>query len=266
MRRIAAALLAGRAGCRSVGSAGMLAASMTTVDEIAPDVFRISTYVPEANLQFAQFLVRDDEPLLFETGMRALFPAVRDAVAQVIDPATLRWVSFSHFEADECGSLNDWLTIAPRAQAACSLVGALVSVNDFALRPARPLADGEVFATGAKRFRFLHTPHVPHCWEAGVLFEETDATLFCTDLLHQNGEGPAIGGAELLTRSRQSLIDYQQGAFANYLPYTPLTAPTLDRLAALEPRCLATMHGAVLRGDGASALRDLGRIYAEVLG
>ena len=108
---------------------------MTTVDEIAPDVFRISTYVPEANLQFAQFLVRDDEPLLFETGMRALFPAVRDAVAQVIDPATLRWVSFSHFEADECGSLNEWLTIAPRAQAACSLVGALVSVERLRAPP-----------------------------------------------------------------------------------------------------------------------------------
>jgi flavorubredoxin len=239
---------------------------MTTIDEIAPDVFRISTYVPEANLQFAQFLVRDDEPLLFETGMRALFPAVRDAVARIIDPATLRWISFSHFESDECGSLNDWLTVAPQAQAACSLVGALVSVNDFAIRPARPLPDNDAFSTGTKRFRFFHTPHVPHCWEAGVLFEETAGTLFCSDLLHQSGEGAATGGAELLERSRQSLVDYQKGAFANYIPYTPHTAPTLERLAALAPRCLATMHGAVLQGDGATALRDLGRIYAEVLG
>ena len=160
---------------------------MTTIDEVAPDVFRISTYVPEANLQFGQFLVRDKEPLLFETGMKGLFPAVRDAVAKVIDPTTVRWVAFSHFESDECGSLNEWLTLAPRAQAACSLVGAVVSVDDFALRPARALADGEEFTTGKRNFRFLHTPHVPHCWEAGVLFEETEGTLFCTDLLQQNG-------------------------------------------------------------------------------
>jgi len=239
---------------------------MTTIDEIAPDVFRISTYVPEANLQFGQFLVRDEEPLLFETGMRALFPAVRDAVAKVIDPTTLRWVSFSHFEADECGSLNDWLTLAPRAQAACSLVGALVSINDFALRPARQLVDGEAFATGTKRFRFFHTPHVPHCWEAGILFEETGRTLLCTDLLHQNGERPPVGGPELLELSRQALVDYQKGPFANYLPYTRLTEPTLERLAALQPRTLATMHGSVFYGDGAKALRDLGRLYAELLG
>jgi flavorubredoxin len=239
---------------------------MTTIDEVAPDVFRISTYVAAANLQFGQFLVRDEEPLLFETGMKALFPAVRDAVAKVIDPTTLRWVSFSHFEADECGSLNEWLTIAPRAQAACSLVGAVVSVDDFALRPARQLADGEQFTTGKRRFRFLHTPHVPHCWDAGVLFEETEKTLFCTDLLQQNGERPPTGGPELVELCRQALVEYQQGPFANYLPYTRLTGPTLDRLAALEPRTLATMHGSVFRGDGAAALRDLGRVYAEVLG
>jgi flavorubredoxin len=239
---------------------------MTTIDEVAPDVFRISTYVPEANLQFGQFLVRDEEPLLFETGMKGLFPAVRDAVATLIDPTTVRWVAFSHFEADECGSLNEWLALAPRAQAACSLVGAVVSVDDFALRPARQLADGEEFTTGKRRFRFLHTPHVPHCWEAGMLFEETERTLFCTDLLHQNGDRPVLGGGELVGVCRQSLIDYQKGPFANYLPYTRLTAPTLDRLAALEPRTLATMHGSVFRGDGAKALRELGKVYAEVLG
>jgi flavorubredoxin len=204
--------------------------------------------------------------LLFETGMKALFPAVRDAVARVIDPKTLRWVGFSHFEADECGSLNEWLALAPRAEAACSLVGAVVSVDDFALRPARRLADGEAFTTGTRRFRFFHTPHVPHCWEAGVLFEETERTLFCTDLLQQNGERPPLGGSELLELCRHSLLAYQQGPFANYLPYTRLTGPTLDRLAALEPRTLATMHGSVFRGDGATALRDLGRVYADVLG
>jgi flavorubredoxin len=144
--------------------------SRTTIDEVAPDVFRISTYVPEADLQFGQFLVRDKEPLLFETGMKGLFPAVREAVAKLIDPTTVRWVAFSHFEADECGSLNEWLALAPRAQAACSLVGAIVSVDDFAMRPARQLTDGEEFTTGKRRYRFLHTPHVPHCWEAGMLF------------------------------------------------------------------------------------------------
>ncbi len=209
--------------------------------------------------------MRDEEPLLFETGMKALFPVVREAVAKLVDPTTVRWIAFSHYEADECGSLNEWLALAPQAQAACSLVGALVSVNDFALRPARPLADGEVLATGTRRFRFLHTPHVPHCWEAGMLFEETERTLFCTDLLHQNGERPPLGGLELVDVCRQSLVDYQKGAFANYLSYTRLTAPTIDRLAALAPQTLATMHGSVLRGDGATALRDLGRVYAEVL-
>jgi flavorubredoxin len=231
---------------------------MTTIDEIAADVFRISTYVPEANLQFAQFLVRDDEPLLFETGMRGLFPLVRDAVATLIDPTSLRWIAFSHFEADECGSLNEWLALAPRAQAA-------FSVDDFAVRPARPLADGETFETGRRRWRFFHTPQVPHCWEAGILFEETDATLFCSDLLHQNGDRPALGGDDVLAVSRESLVEYQQGPFANYLPYTRHTEPTLERLAALGPRTLATMHGSVFRGDGAAALRTLGGIYRDVL-
>lgn len=237
---------------------------MTTVNEIAPDVFRIATYVPEADLEFGQFLVRDDEPLLFETGMKALFPAVREAVAKVLDPSTIRWVSFSHFEADECGSLNELLSIAPRAQAACSLVGAIVSVNDFAIRPARTLADGEEFSTGKRRFRFLHTPHVPHCWEAGMLFEGTEGTLFCSDLLHQNGERPPIGGAELVGLSRESMRSYQKGPFANYLPYTPHTDGAFRRLAALQPKTLATMHGSVLLGDGAQALSELASVVKEV--
>jgi flavorubredoxin len=239
---------------------------MTTIDEVAPDVFRISTYVPEADLQFGQFLIRDEEPLLFETGMKGLFPAVRDAVAKLIDPTTLRWVLFSHFEADECGSLNEWLALAPRAEAACSLVGKVVSVDDFAIRPARPLADHEAIVTGTKRFRFLSTPHVPHCWEAGMLFEDTDRTLFCTDLLQQNGQRPPLGGPELVDLCRQALVAYQSGPFAHYLPYTRATGPTLDRLAALAPRTLATMHGSVFRGDGAAALRGLAGVYADVLG
>lgn len=131
------------------------------ITEIAPDVFRLSLFIPEADLQFNQFLVRDDEPLLFHTGMRSIFPAVREAVAQLIDPATLRHIGFSHFEADECGSLNDWLAIAPNAEPVCSFVGAEVSVNDYALRPARGLMDGQTFSTGKYNFRFLHTPHLP---------------------------------------------------------------------------------------------------------
>jgi flavorubredoxin len=239
---------------------------MTTVSEVAPDVFRIATYVPEADLEFGQFLVRDQEPLLFETGMKALFPAVREAVAKVLDPTTIRWVSFSHFEADECGSLNEWLSIAPRAQAACSLVGAIVSVNDFAIRPARALADGEEFSTGKRRFRFLHTPHVPHCWEAGVLFEETDRTLFCSDLLQQNGERPPVGGQELVELCQRSMMNYQKGPFANVLPYTPHTDGAFRRMAALEPKTLATMHGSVLSGDGAKALGELAAVVKEIYG
>jgi flavorubredoxin len=237
---------------------------MTTIDEVAADVYRISTYVPEADLEFGQFLVRDDEPLLFETGMKALFPGIRDAVAKVLDPAKIRWVSFSHFESDECGSLNEWLSIAPRAEAACGLVGAIVSVNDFAIRPPRALADSETLVTGKRRFRFLHTPHVPHCWEAGMLFEETDRTLFCTDLLQQNGERPPLGGNELLDLCRQSMLNYQKGPFANYLPYTSKTGAAFERLASLRPATLALMHGSVFRGDGEKMLKDLGGVVKEV--
>jgi len=239
---------------------------MATVAEVAPDVFRISTYVPEADLEFGQFLIRDEEPLLFETGLKALFPAVRDAVAGVLDPSTVRWVSFSHFEADECGSLNEWLSLAPRAQAACSLVGALVSVNDFAIRPARPLTDGETFSTGKRRFRFLHTPHVPHCWEAGVLFEETERTLFCTDLLGQSGKRPPLSESDIVGLFRDQVLQFQKGPFANYMPYTRDTAATYERLAALAPRTLATMHGSVYRGDGAKALREAAGVLREVYG
>jgi len=165
---------------------------MTTVTEVAPEIFRICTYLPDLGMQFNQFLVRDLEPLLYHTGMKAMFPVVRDAIAKVIDPARLRWIAFSHFEADECGALNEFLAIAPEAQALCSFVGAMVSVNDFASRAARGLQDGEVVATGDKRLRFISTPHLPHTWEAGHLFEESTRTLFCSDLFHQDGELEAV--------------------------------------------------------------------------
>lgn len=239
---------------------------MPIVSEIAPDLFRLSIYVPDVDLQFNQFLVRDEEPLLFHTGPRAMFAAVRDAVATVLDPATIRWIGFSHFEADECGSLPEWQQLAPQSTAVCSLVGKLVSVDDcMALRPALGMKDGDVLNTGAYRFRFLHTPHVPHCWEAGLLFEETQRTLLCSDLFHQNGDVEAVTQSDVLDRCRQVLVEYQRGLLANYLPYSTLTDPTLRRLAELQPKTLATMHGSVFVGDGARALRDLAVMYKEVL-
>jgi flavorubredoxin len=240
---------------------------MTQITEVAPDVYRISTYLPEINLQFSQFLVRDDEPLLFHTGLKRLFPRVRDAVARLLEPSRLRWIGFSHFEADECGSLREWQALAPQATAVCSLVGKLVSIDDCAaLRPARGMTDGEVLATGAYRFRFVQTPHVPHCWEAGLLFEETHRTLLCSDLFHQMGDVEPQTSADVVGRFKQTLLAYQQGPLAHYLPYTTQTAAILQRLAALKPRTLATMHGSVFVGDGERALHDLALAWKEVMG
>lgn len=236
------------------------------VDEIAPDVFRLSLYVPEMNIQFNQFVVRDDEPLLFHTGMRHIFPEVREAVSRVIDPAKLRWISFSHFEADECGALNQWLETSPQATALCSFVGANVSLNDFANRPTRAMNNDEVFSTGKYRFRFLATPHVPHCWEASLLFEETQQTLFSSDLFFHWGDENPLTEADVTGRFKQALIADQQGPFANAYPYTPLTDVTLQRLAALEPKTIALMHGSSFKGDGKQALKDLAQTMKEVLG
>ncbi|MDQ2695012.1 MAG: MBL fold metallo-hydrolase [Pseudomonadota bacterium] len=240
---------------------------MTTVTEIAPDVYRISTYMPKINLQFNQFLVVDEEPLLFHTGFRRLFPAVREAVARIIPPESVRWIGFSHFEADECGSLGEWQAAAPQAVAVCSRVGKLVSVDDFApARPARGMVDDEVLITGKHRFRFIQTPHVPHCWEAGMLFEETQGTLFCSDLFLQQGDVEARTAADVVGRFRDGLIRDQQGPFADAYPYTPQTRRIVDRLAALRPKTLAIMHGSAFTGDGAGALRDLGVVMEEILG
>ncbi len=236
------------------------------VTEIAPDLYRISTYIPEIDLQFNQFLVKDDEPLLFHTGMKAMFPLVRDAVASIIDPSSIRWIGFSHFEADECGSLNEWLQTAPAAQPVCSMVGALVSVNDFATRPARGMTDGEVLKTGKYRFRFLQTPHVPHCWEAGLLFEEMGGTLFSSDLFHQSGDVEPLTESDVIERARKTLVDYQASPLANYMPYTKHTDGILQGLADLKPRTIAPMHGSAYSGDGERAMRDLAVVMREVLG
>ena len=235
------------------------------ITEIAPDVFRLSLYIPEPNLQFNQFLVRDDEPLLFHTGMKAIFPMVRDAVAQLIDPSTLRHISFSHFEADECGSLNEWLEIAPNAQAVCSFVGAEVSVNDFASRPARGIMDGETFSTGKYNFRFLHTPHLPHCWEAGLLFEETNRTLFSSDLFHQLGDVDPLTSDSVIDRVRNTFLEYDGGPFGGYMPYTRQTERNMQKLIELEPATIAAMHGSSYSGDGSKALREFGEVMKEVL-
>ena len=240
---------------------------MAQITEVAPDLFRITTFIEPFNLQFSQFLVRDEEPLLFHTGPRMIFPAVKEAVASLMDPARLRWIAFSHFEADECGTLPEWQTLASQSTAVCSVVGKLVSVDDcLALRPARGLADGEILETGRYRFRFLATPHVPHCWEAGLLFEETQRTLLCSDLFHQVGDVEPVTQADIIGRCRQVLLEYQQGPLANYLPYCTLTDATLKRLAALRPKTLATMHGSVYAGDGSQALLNLASVFHEVLG
>jgi flavorubredoxin len=240
---------------------------MTTVTEIAPDVFRISTFVGDIGMQFNQFLVRDHEPLLYHTGMKAMFPIVREAISKVIDPKTLRWVAFSHFESDECGALNEFLAIAPAAQPLCSFAGAMVSVNDFAARPARGLQDDEVLTTDAHRFRLIRTPHLPHNWEASHLFEESTRTLFCSDLFHQDGEPEptTTSEPELMKRIRETLVRYQAGPFSNYLLFTPMTLQQLARLAALRPEVLATMHGSTFKGSGEHALHELSNVFREIL-
>ena len=238
---------------------------MVNITEIAPDVFRLSLYIPEAELQFNQFIVRDDEPLLFHTGMKAIFPIVREAVSQVLDPATIRHISFSHFEADECGSLNEWLAIAPNAEPVCSFVGAEVSVNDFASRRARGLSDGDTFSTGRNTFRFIQTPHLPHCWEAGLLFEETNRTLFSSDLFHQIGDVEPMTDASIIDRARHAFVTYDATPLASYMPWTRQTERNMQKLIDLEPATIAAMHGSTYSGDGGQALRELGEVMREVL-
>jgi flavorubredoxin len=239
---------------------------MAKVTEIAPNIYRISIYAQRGDVQFNHFLVKDDEPLLFHTGLRGMHVEIREAVSKLIDVSDLRHISFSHFESDECGALNEWLGAAPVADVICSQVGARVNVNDFIGREARALADGESFSTGKLRFRYCQTPQLPHGWDAGVLFEESQKTLFCSDLFHQAGDPEPITSDDVVGRTNEAMKAFQAGILAEYVPYTPLTAENLEKLTDLKPKTLAIMHGSSFTGDCARALGDLNVVYREIFG
>ena len=239
---------------------------MYKIDEIAPEVYRISVFVPEFNLQFNHFLLKDDEPLLYHAGLKQLFPVLQQAVRTLIDPTQLRWIGFSHFEVDECGALNEWLQLAPHAQAVCSEAGAIVNMSDFAIRPARAMKPNEVLPTGKRAYRFMRTPHLPHGWDAGVLFEETDKTLLCSDLFHQNGDVAALTDRDILGAHKASMLTFEGGPLMDYTPYTHQTKDLLYSLAALQPKTLATMHGSSYWGNCAQALRELDGVMQEIWG
>jgi flavorubredoxin len=238
----------------------------TNINEIAADVYRISTFVPDYHIEFNQFLIKDEQPFLMHTGFRKMFEVTRAAVAKIIDPAQLRWIGFSHFEPDECGALNEWLQVAPNSQAACSVVGGIVMLNDYADRPARPLNDNEVLEIGKRRLRFLATPHVPHSWDAGLFFEETDQTLLCSDLFFHPQSDEALIESDIVGRARESILFGMQTPLAKDMPYTPYTDSTMQRLAELAPRTLALMHGSSYRGDGRKAIRELAVVIRETHG
>jgi flavorubredoxin len=229
--------------------------SGTNLHEIAPGIYRINTPVPIPGgtpFNFNQYLVVDDEPLLFHTGPKGLFPLVSEAIGRLLPLDRLRYVGLSHFEADECGAMNAFLAAAPNAVPVCSQVAAMVSVNDFADRPARALADGESLRLGRHEVRWIDTPHVPHGWESGLLMETTTRTLLCGDLFTQGGagevpltEGDILGPSEAFRRQM------------DYYAHSPATRATLERLAREQPRTLACMHGSAWHGDGARLLREL---------
>jgi flavorubredoxin len=232
----------------------------TKIAEIADGIYRLSTFVPEiappAGFTFNSFLVRGDEPLLFHTGLRRMFPLVRDAVSRILPPEQLRWIGFGHYEADESGAVNEWLAVAPRAEAVHGHTGCLVSLNDAAERTPRMLADGETIDLGGgRRVRWLDTPHIPHGWDAGVMYEEASGTLLCGDLFTQLGDGPALTEGDVVGPSiaAEDLFHFSS--------LNPGMGATIRRLAGLAPRTLALMHGPSFAGDGAAALRALADDY-----
>lgn len=230
----------------------------TTVDEIADDIFRISTFVPDVpplGFTFNQFLVRGDEPLLFHTGHRTAFPQVAEAVATIIPVESLRWITFGHVEADECGSVNMWLAAAPHSQVAHGALGVAVSLNDLCDQPPRSLQEGEVIDLGGKRLRQISTPHVPHGWEAQVLFEEVTGTLLCGDLFTQAGRAPALTTGDLVEPALEA-----EGLF-HFTALAPHTGQVIRSLGDLEPTTLATMHGSSFAGDGGAVLHSLADAY-----
>jgi flavorubredoxin len=226
----------------------------TRVDEVARGIYRISTPldVIPGGFTFNSYLIADDEPLLFHTGYRKLFPITLEAIEKVMPAGKLRWIGGSHFEGDEFGALNELLAAAPEATAFGSEIGALTSLNDYAVRPARGLAEGEEFSIGSRRMKWFYTPHVPHGWDCGVLFDLSTKTLLCGDLFTQPGANmPPVTESEILTASEgmRGMMDYYA--------HSTSTAATFERLAGFRPSMLACQHGSAYRGDGAALLREL---------
>jgi flavorubredoxin len=234
----------------------------TRVDEIAARVYRLSTFLPAVGpkgFTFNQFLVDADEPLLFHCGQRSLFPAVSQAVGRVMDVRRLRWIAFSHIEADECGSLNEWLAAAPRATVTHGAIGCAIWLNDQAPRPPRALANDEVLDLGGRRVRRLDTPHVPHCWDAGLLFEETTGTLFTSDLFTHIGDPKPVTDGDILGPAMDAEAHF------GYTALGPATGATIRRLAGLKPRVLGVMHGSSFAGDAVPVLGSLAGFYDDLL-
>lgn len=234
----------------------------TQTHEIADGIFRFSTVIPTVTpdgFGFNQFLIRAEQPLLFHTGMRGLFPLVSAAVGRVVPIGTVRWIAFGHVEADECGAMNQWLAAAPSAEVAHGTTGVMVSLNDLADRPPRALADGEVLDLGGRRVRHIDTPHVPHAWEARVLFEEVTQTLFCGDLFTHTGDVPPLTTADIVEPARHAEEMFRASCL------TPATGATVRALADLKPTTLALMHGSSFNGDCIAALHALGAVYDEML-
>lgn len=232
----------------------------TKVSEIADGIYRLSTFVPDiappAGFTFNQFLVDGEEPLLFHTGLRKMFPLHRDALARIIPPDKLRWIAFGHYEADECGAMNEWLAVAPGAQVAHGRTGCMVSLNDMADRAPRILQDGEWIELGrGRRLRYIDTPHTPHGWDAGVMFEEATGTLLCGDLFTQLGNASALTEGDIVgpAIAAEDLFRYSC--------LSPGMGRTIRTLAEVAPRRLALMHGPSFAGDGAAALRALADDY-----